>query len=89
MIRRIRKEHAPDVSLDEFKQVIRDQFFMLLLDERRAVEAIPALLEGHEQDAPELLALVQKVVRASGKLGPSSEERLAYVANYFVSEKEG
>jgi hypothetical protein len=89
MIRRIRKEHAPDVSLDEFKQVIRDQFFMLLLDERRAVEAIPALLEGHEQDAPELLALVQKVVRASGKLGPASEERLAYVANYFVSEKEG
>ncbi len=87
MIRRIRKEYTPDVSLDQFKQVIRDQFFMLLLDERRAVDAIPTLLEGHEKDAPELLELVRKVVTASERLGPESEKRLVEIEKLFTVEK--
>ena len=28
-----------------FKQLLREQFLMLMLDERRAIEAIPAMLD--------------------------------------------
>lgn len=60
---------------------------MLLLDERRAVDAIPTLLEGHEKDLPELLELVRKVVTASERLGPESEKRLAEIEKLFTAEK--
>ena len=32
------------MTLRDFKHLVREQFFILLLDERRAVEAIPAML---------------------------------------------
>lgn len=43
VIRRLRKEHG-GLPLAEFKQKLREQFFMLLLDEERAVRVIPAML---------------------------------------------
>ena len=45
LLRRMREEagQRPD-ACGEFKKLVREQFFMLLLDERRAVEAIPAML---------------------------------------------
>ena len=44
LLRRIREEAGKGLTLAEFKQLLREQFLMLLLDERRAVEAIPAML---------------------------------------------
>ena len=42
LLRRMREEAGRGLTLGEFKRLVREQFFMLLLDERRAVEAIPA-----------------------------------------------
>lgn len=83
MLRRIRKERASDITLDEFKIIIREQFFMLLLDERKAVEAIPVLLQGHEDEAPGLLEDIKKVARAGGALPAESKKRLAEITPYF------
>ena len=44
LLRRMREETGKGLTLAEFKKLLREQFFMLLLDERRAVEAIPAML---------------------------------------------
>ena len=44
LLRRMREEAGSGMTLGEFKRVVREQFFMLLVDERRAVEAIPAML---------------------------------------------
>ena len=44
LLRRMREEAGKGLTLAAFKKVLREQFFMLLLDERRAVEAIPAML---------------------------------------------
>ncbi len=44
LLRRMREEAGRGLTLGEFKQLLREQFFMLLLDERRAVEAIPDML---------------------------------------------
>ena len=42
LLRRMREETGKGLTLAAFKKLVREQFFMLLLDERRAVEAIPA-----------------------------------------------
>ena len=42
LLRRMREEAGKGLTLAAFKKLVREQFFMLLLDERRAVEAIPA-----------------------------------------------
>jgi len=85
MIRQFRADHGADMTLAEFKQDFRNQFFMLMLDERRAVAAIPKLLEGDADQAPHLLGDIREIVVADGHLGPESEKRLAEVAELFNS----
>jgi pimeloyl-ACP methyl ester carboxylesterase len=43
-LKRLREDAGKGLSLAEFKKLFREQFFMLLLDEHRAVEAIPRML---------------------------------------------
>ena len=46
LLRRMREEFGKGLPLIDFKQLVREQFLMLLIDERRAVEAIPSMLNG-------------------------------------------
>ena len=41
LLRRMREEFGKGLPLSDFKQLVREQFLMLLIDERRAVEVIP------------------------------------------------
>jgi hypothetical protein len=50
LLRRMRDERGGGLTLAEFKQLVRDQFFMLLLDEERALAAIPAMLATDRQE---------------------------------------
>jgi pimeloyl-ACP methyl ester carboxylesterase len=43
-LRHLREEAGEGLSLEEFKQLFREQFLMLLLDEHRAMQAIPDML---------------------------------------------
>jgi pimeloyl-ACP methyl ester carboxylesterase len=85
MLRRIRAEHGAKKPLSEFKQDLRDQYLMLLLDERRAVETIPVLLKGHEGKSPQLLETIRQVVTAGGPLQEEAQRRLAEVEHLFGS----
>jgi pimeloyl-ACP methyl ester carboxylesterase len=87
MLQRIRKERGSDISLAQFKQIVREQFFMLLLDEKGAVAAIPALLKGHEKEAPQWLEYIQKVATAPGPLGKTGQKRMASMAKLFAPKK--
>lgn len=80
MLQRIRRKDDSALELARFKEVVRDQFFMLLLDEKGAVAAIPALLEGHEKEAPRWLEDVRKVATASGPLGTTGKNRITDAA---------
>ena len=51
LLRRIRDEHGGGLTLGEFKQLVREQFFMLLLDEERALGAIPSMLASDRDGA--------------------------------------
>jgi uncharacterized protein YihD (DUF1040 family) len=86
MLRRIRAEHGEGRSLDEFKADLREQYFLLKLDERRAMESIPAMLKGHEADVKKLLAAIRRVATAGGPLSEEGKRRLAEVERLFDAD---
>jgi hypothetical protein len=84
MLRQIRAEHGSEKSLAEFKQDLREQYYMLRIDERRAIELIPKLLQGHEEKGPQLLEYIRRIVYADGSLGEEGQRRLAQVEKLFT-----
>ena len=84
MLRQIRAEHGSEKSLAEFKQDLREQYYMLRIDERRAIELIPKLLQGHEGKGPQLLEYIRRIVYADGSLGEEGQRRLAEVERLFT-----
>jgi uncharacterized protein YihD (DUF1040 family) len=85
MLRRIRAEHGAKKSLAEFKQDLREQYYMLRLDERRAVDAIPLMLKGREKEARQLIKVVRQLATAGGALGEQAQKRLEEVERLFTS----
>ncbi len=88
MLQRLRGEHAPDLPFAAFKQMLREQFYMLMLDERAAVDALPALLAGIGENARGALELVHRVVTAKGPLEGESVERFAEIERIFEGAAE-
>lgn len=76
MLRRIRSKYGEKKPLAEFKQDLREQYLMLRLDEQRAIDLIPQLMKGHEQEWPKHLEAIRKVATAGGKLGEEAQNRL-------------
>ena len=69
MLRRIREERGGKVDLATFKQALRDQFLMLLLDPQAALAALPRLLENASAaEIRPMLEDVRRVVTAGGAL---------------------
>jgi len=89
-IRRIRIAHANhrSMALADFKQLIREQFYMLLLDEEAALAAIPAMLPEEAGESAAAFATLREVLGASGALGEAASERLGLIAGKFGLESE-
>ena len=84
MLRRVRAEHGAEKSLAEFKEDLREQYYMLRLDESKAVELIPKLLKGHEKEGLQLLEYIRMVATAGGPLHEEGQRRLAKVQRLFT-----
>ena len=88
MARRLREAHG-ELSLSDFKAVVRDQFYMLVIDQDAALAAIPAMLPQDSEIRQQAFALIKQVLGARGSLSADDEERLAQVARLFgVDEAE-
>lgn len=87
MLNRIRKTYATDMSMAELKNLIREQFFVILIDEKKAIESIPLFIKGNEDKADQMLDLIHKTVTAKGALSKTLEKRYSDVAKYFTPEK--
>lgn len=85
MIRRIRamQDEMPRLTLAEFKALIREQYFMLLIDEDAAVAAIPELLPDNADKRRRAFATVREVVTARGEAAPQGKARLDQMAEMF------
>jgi pimeloyl-ACP methyl ester carboxylesterase len=88
LLRRMRQETGGDLTLSEFKKLLREQFFMLTLDERGAVEAIPAMLAEDPQLASELASKLRQLIAVVGAKSAESAARLAEVERFFVTDRE-
>jgi hypothetical protein len=83
-LRRIRDEHGGGLTLMAFKQLVRDQFFMLLLDEDLAVEAIPAMLARDREHAARAGRDLRRLIEVVGTRGDLSKARLAEMEAVFA-----
>jgi Protein of unknown function (DUF3141) len=81
-VRRLRRAHG-DIPLSVFKALVREQFYMLLVDEKAALAAIPGMLPGDAETRREVFGLVSLVLGARGDLSADDQRRLNEVAQLF------
>jgi hypothetical protein len=85
VIRRIRAAMGRDrLPLPAFKQALRRQFFMLLIDEAKAIETLPALLPEDPAQRARALAMLREVVGATGDVPEAVAARMARIEQIFV-----
>ncbi|MDS4026614.1 MAG: DUF3141 domain-containing protein [Candidatus Contendobacter sp.] len=81
-LRQIRAGHIA-MTLEEFKQVLREQFFALLLDRDEALAAVPKMLPADAVVRAEILAAIRAVASAAGEVTGERAERLARIEQLF------
>ncbi|HEY7244937.1 MAG TPA: DUF3141 domain-containing protein [Xanthobacteraceae bacterium] len=86
-LRRIRRSYG-EVPLAAFKAVVREQFFMLLIDAEAALAAIPSMLPPDAKTRRKAFELIKEVMSARGELSAEDKERLLRVARLFELPEE-
>jgi len=83
-LRRLRQDDvATRITLAEFKMLVREQFFMLLLDREAALAAIPKLLPENTDERRRVFAAIHEVLSASAEISGEVAKRLKQVAGLF------
>jgi hypothetical protein len=78
-----RNDSGPRLTLAEFKMLVREQFFMLLLDQEGALDAIPNLLPNNAKAREAAFAAIREVLSASAAISGEVAKRLKRVAELF------
>ena len=88
-LRRLRQtDEASRITLPEFKMLVREQFFMLLLDQEAALAAIPKLLPESMDERRKAFAAIQEVLSASAEISGDVARRFKQVAGLFGLEDQ-
>ena len=74
---------AKRMSLARFKEVLREQFLLVCLDEERAIETLPVLLGDDPAQRKAGLEVLHRVLAASGVDSDEGKRRLARVEALF------
>ncbi|MDB5608731.1 MAG: Poly3hydroxyalkanoate synthetase, partial [Bradyrhizobium sp.] len=83
-LRRARADDAGSrLTLAEFKTVVREQFFMLLLEPEASLAAIPKLLPASEDERRAGLAVIRGVLSASAEVSGETAQRLDRMTQLF------
>ena len=88
VLRQMRAEQG-SITLEEFKRLLREQFFGLLLDRDGALAAIPQMLPGDAVARNEALGKIRQVVSAAGEVAGERAERLARIEKLFAAAEPG
>jgi hypothetical protein len=75
---------AKRVGLTRFKEIVKEQYLILLLDAERAIASLPKLLPSNRRQCEEALALVRRVLAARGALPEEGRRRLERVEAIFT-----
>jgi hypothetical protein len=74
---------AKRVGLPRFKEIVREQYLILLFDPERAIAALPKLLPEGRRQCEEALTLVRRVLAARGALPEEGQRRLERIEAMF------
>jgi len=85
LARRIRAAHG-DMPVAEFKELVREQFNILLIDQKAALEAIPSMLPPDLESREKAYELIQQVMHARGELSADDSDRMKEIARLFGLE---
>jgi len=88
ILRRIRGQFA-DVSLAQFKALLREQFFMLQINGEAALDALPGMLPKDAAQRRQAYELVRAVATATGETTPEALARLRALAPVFGIDPDG
>jgi pimeloyl-ACP methyl ester carboxylesterase len=75
---------AKRIGVARFKEIVKEQYLILLLDMERAIAALPKLLPGNRRQCEEALELVRRVLAARGTLPEEGRRRLERVEAVFA-----
>jgi hypothetical protein len=83
-LRRVRRnDGGTRLTLTQFKTTVREQFFMLLLDQDAALAAIPKLLPESADERRAGLAAIREVLAASAEISGEVARRLNQIGQLF------
>ncbi|PDT54675.1 MULTISPECIES: DUF3141 domain-containing protein [Sinorhizobium] len=84
-IRRLRRAHptASQLTLPQFKALLRKQYFILLIDEEAALAAIPKLLPEDLDERHSAFNVLREVLEASAAIAGAAAERMERVERLF------
>ena len=90
-VRRIREaqQDMPSLPLAAFKLLVREQFYMLLIDQKACLAALPTLVPVDSDMRRKILALVRTVLSSRGPLSGEEEDRVRQVARLFGLDDRG
>lgn len=72
------------IGVARFKEIVKEQYLILLLDAERAISALPKLLSGNRRQCEEALALVRRLLAARGALTEEGRRRLERIEAIFT-----
>ena len=75
---------AKRVGFARFKEIVKEQYLILLMDAERAIAALPKLLPANRRQCEEALALVRRVLAARGALPDEGRRRLEHIEAMFT-----
>jgi pimeloyl-ACP methyl ester carboxylesterase len=83
-----RSDSGGRLTLEEFKMLVREQFFMLLLDCEGALAAIPKLLPDNASERQSAFVAIREVLSASASISGEIANRLKRVAELFGTDAD-
>jgi hypothetical protein len=84
LLRRMRQEAGKSVPIRAFKKMLREQFFMLIIDERGAIDAIPEMLARDPEMAADMEKKLERMIEALGLQSSEAKERYDAMRTAFA-----
>ncbi len=89
-LRRVRRDDSGSrLTLPQFKMLVREQFFMLLLEPEAALAAIPKLLPESAEQRRAGFAAIREILAASAEISGETARRLKRIAELFGVDASG
>jgi hypothetical protein len=88
LMQRLREDAGAGLSLSAFKQMLREQFFTLLIDERGAIEAIPTMLRRDANGAAQFVKALHRVIDVVGLQNDAEKARFREIENLIEARRE-